>query len=288
MAMDQPDWSNVTAGALQYLGHVQKGAWQPLTINPLVRALVIYPDSAVVGLQLLVSSGTGPGVINPLSIAAMPNTGPIVCYVNPDVQSTWYLLVSTVGDVGTSGVQVFTDTALPIVDIVRSGQQPAASSLPVVLPSDQAALPLSMLDGAAGTTATVRGSVAGGVVVSTRKALLPAVVNGTANASATLTIPAGGAGNYAYITRLRIVRVATAALAGSAALNISTTNLGGRTWTVGNAMAAGGTQIDLDADFTVPLRGAVSNTGCTVVMPAPGAAVSWYASADYYYDTAVT
>ncbi len=100
----------------------------------------------------------------------------------------------------------------------------------------------------------------------------------------TLTLPAGGANLYHHIVSLQITRVATAALVGSAALVITSTNLpGSLAWTVGNAMAAGATQRDIELMISGnPLRSVVANTPTTIVMPAPGAAVLWRAVALYY------
>jgi hypothetical protein len=110
-----------------------------------------------------------------------------------------------------------------------------------------------------------------------------ATVTAAANTAATLTLTAPGAGLYHYITSLHISRNATAALAGTATLVITTTNLpGSLAWSVGNAMAAGGTQIDIQMNFSSPLKSSVANTATTIVMPAPGAAVLWRCTATYY------
>jgi hypothetical protein len=106
---------------------------------------------------------------------------------------------------------------------------------------------------------------------------------GGVNAIATATAAAAGAGTFIYITHIRIVRVATAALAGGAILAITTTNLTGAPgWRVGNAMVAGGTQIDMDIEFVHPIKAAVANTAVTIVGAAPGAAVSWDIQFSYF------
>lgn len=113
-------------------------------------------------------------------------------------------------------------------------------------------------------------------------------VTGTAaaNTALTVTLPAAGAGLFHYITGIEITRNATAALAGTATLVITTTNLpGSRAWSVGNAMAAGGTQIDVNISRTAPIKSSVANTNTTIVMPAPGAAVLWRCNVDYYVGT---
>lgn len=112
---------------------------------------------------------------------------------------------------------------------------------------------------------------------------LAVTVTAAANTGATLTLPAPGAGQFHYITSLQISRNATAALVGSATLVITSTNLpGALAWSVGNAMAAGGTQRDVELAPTTPLKSSAANTATTIVMPIPGAAVLWRAVATYY------
>lgn len=104
-----------------------------------------------------------------------------------------------------------------------------------------------------------------------------------ANTGGTLTIPAAGAGLFHYITSLEITRNATAALAGTATLVITSTNLpGSLAWSVGNAMIAGGTEHDVLLTPTTPLKSLLANTATTIVVPAPGAAVLWRVNVTYY------
>lgn len=104
-----------------------------------------------------------------------------------------------------------------------------------------------------------------------------------ANTSATATLPAAGAGLYHYITSINLMRNATAALAGTATLIHTTTNLtGSPAWSVGNNMIAGGTQVDVDFQPASPLKSTVANTNTTVVMPAAGAAVLNRLNVGYY------
>lgn len=104
-----------------------------------------------------------------------------------------------------------------------------------------------------------------------------------ANTAATATLAAGGAGLFHYITSINCMRNATAALAGTATLIITTTNLtGSPAWSVGNAMAAGGTQRDVEYVFHNPLKSTTANTATTVVMPAAGAAVLNRINVGYY------
>lgn len=114
-------------------------------------------------------------------------------------------------------------------------------------------------------------------------ATLAITVTAAANAGATLTLPAAGVGLFHYITGLYIARTATAALAGSATLIITTTNLPGTmAFSVGNAMVAGGTQRDVELQPAQAIKSLLANTATTFVMPVPGAAVLWRAYCFYY------
>lgn len=112
---------------------------------------------------------------------------------------------------------------------------------------------------------------------------IAASATGAAAAAVTLTLAAPAAGLRHYITGIEITRNATAALAGTATLVVTTTNLpGSLAWSVGNAMAAGGTQIDVQREFVHPLQSSAQGTATTIVAPAPGAAVLWRLNAYYY------
>lgn len=111
---------------------------------------------------------------------------------------------------------------------------------------------------------------------------LAITATGATNAAVTLTIPAA-ANLFHYIDRIEIYRVATAALAGTAALVVTTTNLPGSVaWSFGNAMAAGGTSNDYSTTLATPLKSSTANTDTTIVMPAPGPNVLWRANVFYH------
>lgn len=113
--------------------------------------------------------------------------------------------------------------------------------------------------------------------------ILHVTVTAAANTAATITLPAAGAGLFHYITNIHLMRNATAALAGTATLIHTSTNLpGSPAWSVGNAMIAGGTQLDLDYTPTTPLKSLLANTATTIVMPAAGAAVLNRGNCSYY------
>ncbi len=136
----------------------------------------------------------------------------------------------------------------------------------------------------------------GNVVVTARASLADQIIQtrsipsnlhvtatAAANTAATATLPAAGVGMFHYITCIEISRSATAALAGTATIIHTTTNLpGSPAWTVGNAMAAGGTQSDLKYAPTTPLKSLVANTATTVVAAAGGAAVLGRVNVSYY------
>jgi hypothetical protein len=108
-------------------------------------------------------------------------------------------------------------------------------------------------------------------------------VTAAANTAATATLPAAGVGLFHYITNIQMVRNATAALAGTATLIHTSTNLPGTpAWSVGNAMAAGGTQLDLAYEPANPLKSLLANTATTLVMAAGGAAVLNRINVSYY------
>lgn len=110
-------------------------------------------------------------------------------------------------------------------------------------------------------------------VAEMRAATLHVTATAAANTAITATLPAV-AGQFHYITSIHLMRNATAALAGTATLIHTSANLpGSPAWSVGNAMVAGGTQLDLNYTPTTPLKSAVVNTATTITMPAGGAAV---------------
>lgn len=132
-------------------------------------------------------------------------------------------------------------------------------------------------------TVALRGSAADYLVNTASIPVVAVSATAAANTGLTLTIPAPAAGLFNYVTGVEITRNATAALAGTATLVITTTNLpGSLAWSVGNAMAAGGTQKDVETMYTQPVKSTTAATATTIVMPVPGVAVLWRATAYYY------
>jgi hypothetical protein len=133
-------------------------------------------------------------------------------------------------------------------------------------------------------TVSARGSTADLLIYGRPlPAILHVTATAAANAAATATLPAAGVGMFHYITSIELWRNATAALAGTATLIHTSTNLPGTpAWSVGNAMAAGGTQLDLSYAPASPLKSLVANTNTTIVMAAGGAAVLNRVNVSYY------
>lgn len=131
---------------------------------------------------------------------------------------------------------------------------------------------------------TGRSSVADQIIYARPiPANLHVTATAAANTNAVATLPAAGLGMFHYITSIQIVRNATAALAGTATLIHTSTNLPGNpAWSVGNAMAAGGTQVDVDYQPSQPLKSAVANTATTITAVAGGAAVLGRVNVSYY------
>lgn len=136
-------------------------------------------------------------------------------------------------------------------------------------------------------TATIymRASMSTGVVMTQPipNTLTATTGLGTANTATTLTIPAV-AWLCHYITTIQVQRVngTASAVAWSAILNITTTNLPstpGRS--VSNAAAARSNVTDWELNFPIPLRSSTANTNTTVVMPAWWLWVQWRATAIY-------
>jgi hypothetical protein len=92
-----------------------------------------------------------------------------------------------------------------------------------------------------------------------------------ANTGVTATLPAVSA-QFHYISRIIIERVATTAIAGTALLTFTSTNLPG-SWarTTGNAAPVGQQMKDVDEVLGPELKSSVTNTNTTIVAPAAGA-----------------
>lgn len=119
--------------------------------------------------------------------------------------------------------------------------------------------------------------------VRRRPANLHVTQTAAVNTSTTLTLPAGGAGLFHYITRIHITAYTTAARTGGVTplVQPTTTNLpGSPVWTLPSAAAVGTTDVR-ETVFVAPLKSSVANTATTIVGAAT-ASVIWRFSVDYY------
>lgn len=93
-----------------------------------------------------------------------------------------------------------------------------------------------------------------------------------ANASVTATLPSV-VGQFHYISRIVIERIATTAVVGSAVLTFTSTNLNGWARSTGNAAPVGVLNKDVDEVLGSELRSQAAATNTTIVAPAGGATV---------------
>lgn len=113
----------------------------------------------------------------------------------------------------------------------------------------------------------------GTIILSSPPSTLAVTALSAANTAVTATLPLV-TGQFHYITSIQVQRTCTAALVGTAALAITTTNLpGSLAWTAGNACAVGTTNNDVTLNLRSPLKSSVVGTATTIVCPAAGAAV---------------
>lgn len=116
-------------------------------------------------------------------------------------------------------------------------------------------------------------------------ALISSNLSVTATAAAgtavTITLPAV-AGQFHYITGIKIMKYASVAVVGAAApVVVTSTNLpGSLAWTTPTAQAIG-TQYDIDDNLVTPLKSSVVNTATTIVAPLT-TSIIWRVTANYY------
>lgn len=118
--------------------------------------------------------------------------------------------------------------------------------------------------------------------VSIAPASLIVSVTAGAGTAVTATLPAAGAGLFHYITRINIIKYASAALAGSATPTVvTTTNLpGSLAWTTPTALAIG-TNYETDIQSTSPIKATAANTATTIVCPLVTSLI-WRVNVYYY------
>jgi len=148
------------------------------------------------------------------------------------------------------------------------GQKLMASSVPVVIASDQSAV-----------------AVTGTVTTSITSANLAVTATAAVAVGVTLTLPAAGAGLFHHITRLGItVNTAPVALGANASAVVTSTNLPGSPAWLMSILRNGGGQDREDMPRVSPLKSSVANTATTIVAPATANAI-WRLNVEYFTGT---
>lgn len=138
MGGDLPDWT-VAVSNLRYLGtrHTNIATFDVIP-TALDRAVIVkVPGSSTGGQTRRVTVGSS--LLSVQTFTGLVGGGQLVVgYINPDLDSTWHVDVDS-GPNGLEDWYFFADTALPVFDLIRGGQQLMAASVPVVMASDQVA-----------------------------------------------------------------------------------------------------------------------------------------------------
>ena len=108
--------------------------------------------------------------------------------------------------------------------------------------------------------------------------------NSASNAWATITLPAGGAGTYHYITLLQCRRVFHPGYTNTIA-TIQTSNLNGAMFLCSPVASITDTNAGLWLQFWPPLRCATANTATNIGMIAAGTNIKWNGFCSYYLGT---
>lgn len=129
------------------------------------------------------------------------------------------------------------------------------------------------------------------IIAQPQPALLNVSIAPAANTGGTITIPSV-AGMFHYLTSFQCTVAMNPATAqtGAAPVFITTTNLPGTpAWAIpicGNAAAStgglGAASLVISQSWANPLKSSVAGTNTTIVLPAPGAACTLRANAQYY------
>lgn len=229
-------------------------------------------DGSHAGLTVVVSPADRTRALLPAADGSLAVTGPLT-----DTQLRAVALPVS-GSVST-GLNPLTDAQLRATAVPVSGPltdtQLRATALPVSGPLTDtqlraSAVPVSMATQTPDVTDRIARLLG---VASAPAATLVVTAVSSANAAVTATLPAV-ASAFHYISRIIIERIATTAVAGTAVLTYTSTNLPG-SWarSAGNAAPVGATQKDVDEVLMNELKSSVVNTATTIVAPAGGATV---------------
>ena len=182
-----------------------------VTLTALERAIVVaVPNQAAIsnGAKWRVVVATHNGTPAAVQTRFVSGLGELaVFYVNPLIDTQWDVWIGD--DAGTYIGYIFTDTALPIMDIARSGQQAMAQSIPVAIANDQspsadgqvsAAQSIQVYDDSAGRYDRLRGNANHGMRVGKAPYINNGRVNPGVGALATVTI--AGIAGYRWVVDL--------------------------------------------------------------------------------------
>lgn len=141
-----------------------------------------------------------------------------------------------------------------------NGQATMANSAPVVIASNQTAVPVSL------TSTTITGTVSTGSASSYPTSATPITASTTGTTAATVATLAGTSGKTTYISGFTITADATAAIAGAATVAGTVSGSLNYIQSVGTATVA---QI-LSQNFNPPIPASAANTAITVTSAAAG------------------
>jgi len=235
--------------------------------------------------------GTAPALGNVIGVNAFITNTPTV---TANIGTNGGLALDSTLTSGSSKTQIssWLGSAAPTV-----GQKTMAASIPVVIASDQSAIPVSGTvtanQGTANTIAnawpvkitdgtdTVAINTDGSLNVKQNPANLSVTATAATGVAVTATLPAVAA-DFHYITMIEIIKYATAAITGSATpILVTTTNFPtANVFTFGTAQAVGATLSYVYAP-ALPIRSAVVNTATTIVCPATPSVI-WRVNVYYY------
>ena len=254
-----------------------------VSIPPVIQAINISTSTGVQGITMNGCAGLGVQILG-------VGTGGTVVFEGSGDNVNWVAMNGVINPTGgtaqgasAAGAWQFDCVGVPYFRVRATALTSGSITGTIIATANGSVVSLDQGTQSVGTTGSEQALCAR---VIEQSSTLCQSATAAANTGLTITLPAAGAGLFHYITGIEITRNATAALLGSATLVITTTNLpGSRAWSVGHAMALGGTQIDVNIGRTSPIKSSVANTATTIVMPVPGAAVLWRCNVDYYVGT---
>lgn len=243
------------------------GAFFPAT-QPVSAAALPLPAGAATEATLLAVAKDGTDINAP---SAMPAGG---VGIRGWLSAIWTKLNGSLAVTGaffqaTQPVSIAAAVAVtgPLTDLqLRAAVVPVSMATQTPDVTDRAARLL-------GVVASIAGALPAGsnVIGAVAPATLVVTAVSAANTAVTATLVAAGAGLFHYISRIVVERVATAAIAGTAVLTYTSTNLNAWARTTGNAAPVGQQMKDVDEQLGAELRSQVANTNTTIVAPAAGA-----------------